>query len=167
MQINFEMQLENKRQFTYNCIAIDSFSNYIVLSITYYALISDLFEDLCNAVESLQSFQNVQTFLQRNSTVPNTHTHSYRYRVFSYVVDIERRGGGFFFSISISAFLIFCFMFIWVYIPLRLLRIFECYMYCLSILILTRNSLTLFDDAIGLQQRFDVFETCLQRYAAY
>lgn len=36
-------------------------------------------------------------------------------------------------------------------IPLSLIGIFECYMYSLSIGVLTRHSLTLFDDAIWLQ----------------
>lgn len=53
-----------------------------------------------------------------------------------------------------------------VYVPLSLFIILECYMNRLCLWVLTRDSLTLFDDAIWLQKRFDVFETSLQRNSA-
>lgn len=51
-------------------------------------------------------------------------------------------------------------------VPLSLFVVLECYVNRLCLWVLTRDSLTLFDDAIWLQKRFDVLESSLQRYAA-
>lgn len=50
-------------------------------------------------------------------------------------------------------------------IPVRLLSSLECYVNGLCLGILTRHRLALLNGAIRLQERFDVVEARLQRYA--